>query len=353
MKKTVKYSFIPIMITIFIVTILIISGPARAFDLSLDISDDSVEKGDRVTFTSSIEITGNDSNLPISEITFVIDGASYRTCKFDVEGNKLSSCDGVLEINLIENTTSYEYGNGYGYFFNNRYGFGYGYGFDEGKLTYEIILDTDSYDEGDYETEMKVKIKNNYFTIPGPDFEITGELIDNSFILDELEIQDEFDAIEINKILKIEDGKTYNFLYGTDKHKLIVNGINENVDLTIFSQEQNIKMNLGETKETDLNSDNKDDMKIRLLFISEDKTKVVLLITQLNKDIVFEKAAAVSYEDKGPIKLESKERNVSKKSSAALENISFQLTHFSVLWLLILLNLIMIEMVGIVGAKKR
>ena len=103
MKKTVKYSFIPILITIFIVTILIISGPAKAFDLSLDIDEDSVEKGERVTFTSTIEITGNDSNLPISEITLIIDGPTYKTCKFDVEGNKLSSCEGVLEINLIEN----------------------------------------------------------------------------------------------------------------------------------------------------------------------------------------------------------------------------------------------------------
>ena len=353
MKKTVKYSFIPILITLFIVTILIISGPAKAFDLSLDIDEDSVEKGERVTFTSTIEITGNDSNLPISEITLIIDGPTYKTCKFDVEGNKLSSCEGVLEINLIENTTLYEHGNGYGYFFNNRYGFGYGYGFNEGKLTYEIILDTDSYDEGDYETELKVKMFNNTFSIPGPDFEITEDLFDDSFILDELEIQDEFDIIEIDKILKIEEGETYNFLHGTDKHKLIVNEINENADLTIFSQEQNIQMNLGETKETDLNSDNKDDMKIRLLFVSEDKTKAVLLITQLNKDIVFEKAVTVSYEDKGPIKLENKEKNASKKSSAALENISFQLTHFSFLWLLILLNLIMIEMVGIVGAKRR
>src|SRR3989344_6577338 len=200
---------------------------------------------------------------------------------------------------------------------------------------------------------MNTEMATAIFSIPGPDFEIAKVSFDDSFILDELEIQDEFDAIEIDKILKIEKRETYNFLHGTDKHKLIVNEINENVDLTIFSREQNIQMNLGETKETDLNSDNKDDMKIRLLFVSEDKTKAVLLITQLNKDIVFEKAAAVSYEDKGPIKLESKERNASKKSSAALENISFQLTHFSVLWLLILSNLIMVEMVGIVGAKRR
>ena len=114
------------LVSLFVIGLLILSGPANAFDLGLSIDDSTIDKGDNAVFSASIDIKSGE-NLPIDEVSLIISGAGNRVCIFNVDGSKISGCDGI-NINLISETTSYGYGYGYGYY-GYGYNFGYGYGF--------------------------------------------------------------------------------------------------------------------------------------------------------------------------------------------------------------------------------
>jgi hypothetical protein len=73
-------------ISIFILGLLIVSGPASAFILSLSVNgDSSVESGKTITFTATVDIKNNE-NLPIEEIVLILDGPEHRECVFDITG---------------------------------------------------------------------------------------------------------------------------------------------------------------------------------------------------------------------------------------------------------------------------
>lgn len=145
--------------TFGILVMLILSGPVGAFNLDLSLNNDKVTQGKTIKFTASIEM-GSSERVDIDYLKLVIDGPTSETCKFNVNGNKISSCKGITKINLISNSATY------------GYGYGYGYGYTNGKLVYEITLDTDDYKRGDYETELQIYSNGDLTSKQGPDFTI-------------------------------------------------------------------------------------------------------------------------------------------------------------------------------------
>ena len=92
-------------ITIGIIIVLVISGPVNAFNLDLIANKDKVTQGSEIKFTASIDIKSNE-RLDIDYLKLIIDGPTDKYCKFDINGNKLSSCQGITKIELISNTAS-------------------------------------------------------------------------------------------------------------------------------------------------------------------------------------------------------------------------------------------------------
>ena len=160
--------------TIAILSLILFTGPTKAFVLGLDSDKDTLTKGEEINFTASLDIQAMDKYLPVEDLRLVINGPTPRTCTFDIRGNAVSGCDGMT-ITPMYVSLSGKYGYGYGYGYDSSYGygydFGYGYGYGYGygsggsemNLTYEIILDTTDYDEGDYEALLESYIGNQIF----------------------------------------------------------------------------------------------------------------------------------------------------------------------------------------------
>lgn len=138
-----KAKILAAVVTISILTMLIISGPANAFILGLTILDTEVLKGEAIDFQASVQINSNEF-LDLSYLTLNIKGPAIISCKFKPDGKVLRGCGG-LKIKRVETT---EYG----------FGYGYGTGFTNGTLAYNITLDTKRYQVGTYTTELNVNI---------------------------------------------------------------------------------------------------------------------------------------------------------------------------------------------------
>ena len=154
-NKLIKTS--AVLMSLIIIGILVISGPTQAFTLAVDSNKDFVNKGENVTFDISIEMN-SDEETSLNTITLILDGGlvGKKECVFDINGNKLSSCTGIVNITkiIVSDTAGYGYG-GYGYIL------GYGYGLRDKKVTYKITLDTDEYSLGAYDITAKAVIGNN------------------------------------------------------------------------------------------------------------------------------------------------------------------------------------------------
>jgi len=150
-------------ITAFVILLLVFSGPAEAFSISLDIPDTSTEKGGINVFTGEVNIQSGE-NLPIEYLELQLDGPESVNCKFNVNGSIISGCKGIA-IQQIS-TTGYGYGYGYGEY-GYGYSFGYGYGYTQGKLKYEFTLNTSDYATGDYDTGLNVIVDGKTFSESG------------------------------------------------------------------------------------------------------------------------------------------------------------------------------------------
>ncbi len=162
-------------LTLFIISLLIFAGPVQAFILGLTIDNNSLIKGEKVTFNASLEIESMDKYLPAKNLTLEIKGPTSSTCIFNLNGNNpLQGCEDmtITPINFPdENEKGYGYGYGYdsefGYGYDFGYGYGYGYGYGQGgkKLyyLYEIVLDTTNYQKGGYVSQLKAIIGGETF----------------------------------------------------------------------------------------------------------------------------------------------------------------------------------------------
>jgi uncharacterized membrane protein YgcG len=173
--------FFAVMLSTFIIGILLFSAPARAFVLDLSSDKTSVSKGELIVFTASVDINSNE-RLPIDKVVLElleVNGVKNVSCEFSVDGTAISGCDGLTIKKLNDAfhifSPGYGYGYNYGYYNNNGQGYGYnfgddsgyGYGYSNGKLSYEIRLNTDNYLIGEYSTKLKVFIKDKVFSRAG------------------------------------------------------------------------------------------------------------------------------------------------------------------------------------------
>ena len=172
-------------ITMAIIAMLVISGPAQAVQVTLNAQDlqDRIV-GETGVFYVNVTI-GSNERIPITNISVEglpeIDGSPDGVLVFKV-GDFSNVGDhkikGNYDITLIEQIGFMSgYGYGYGYENNNNtppfagYGyshqfFGYGYGYGDSpdnytQLKYKVIMDTDGADPGTYNAVAKVNAGND------------------------------------------------------------------------------------------------------------------------------------------------------------------------------------------------
>ena len=150
-----------ILATSLILFLLVFSAPAKAFVLNLSSDKSEVSRGNTITFTASISISSSE-NLDVSQLVLDLNGVNGKnyTCTFDKNGAILSGCLGMG----ITKISGPDYKYGYGY---NTVGYGYGYGFNNGILSYRIVLDTEDYQTGDYNTKLTADIGSNHYSQSG------------------------------------------------------------------------------------------------------------------------------------------------------------------------------------------
>lgn len=165
-------------LTVGILILLIMTGPAEAFILGLNILNNDVKKGDIVNMDISVNINNNE-NLPIENITFKLTGNKSYICDFFPNGTIISGCLGttIVQISSVEQKPGYGYGYGYGNYQGNNYSFGYGYGFTQGLLRYNITINTTNYDPDVYKSLLSVNIKDKVFEESGRDITIRTGLL--------------------------------------------------------------------------------------------------------------------------------------------------------------------------------
>lgn len=149
-----KKSFISLFLTVFVIGLILLSGPASAIDVSIsgleniDVSDSSLE-------TFDVVVTVNDGEfLPLRFTNLIFsEGGDTITCK--VNNDLTNDCDflTVNSMNVNSLDSGYGYGYGYGYNSDNNFGyhdFGYGYGYGtngviggsgSGTVTYSVSID--------------------------------------------------------------------------------------------------------------------------------------------------------------------------------------------------------------------
>jgi hypothetical protein len=147
-------------ITLGILVTLIISAPAHAYILRLDISNKTVNKGEIVSFDASIQIEPQD-RANVTSIQLKLNGPLDIICNFKPSGEIIEGCNGI-KIEKITRCSSYgkvHVTSGYGY------GYGYddcGYGYeDDSEMNYKITYDSGAYFAGKYKTSLVVYSGNN------------------------------------------------------------------------------------------------------------------------------------------------------------------------------------------------
>lgn len=174
-----KRSIISIVITIAIFLTIILSGPAKAFVLNIDLDKSIVIRGASVIFNVSIDINSNENYL-IEKLIFQLSGPENISCEFYTNGTIIDrdKCRGILIKELTNDYDKYDYGYGY------NFGYGYGYG-NRQDLKYKITLTTTSYDPGVYDNKIIVITSNNNFSQSSEQLTIrpfqggSGYVIDN------------------------------------------------------------------------------------------------------------------------------------------------------------------------------
>ena len=131
--------------SLFIVSLLIVSGPAQA----LIIGSDFNKQNKNIEFRFWMNPNSGE-NLAVSELKLEL--STGQVCKFNVDGSVISGCDNLV----IEKITAPDKpGNG------PKPGYGYGYdNANNDRLAYKITLDSSKLSAGDYTMTFLVKIGN-------------------------------------------------------------------------------------------------------------------------------------------------------------------------------------------------
>ena len=172
-------------ITIVIVAMLIMSGPAQAVAVNIAGLEDSYTKGNDIEFQVKIDINDPDQYVSITNISLDLTGPVNKTIFFALDGKQISG-DCKIKIKPISipkddfgygNSYGYDSRAGYGYDFGYGYGYGYNYGSGGEKISfiYNVTIDTDKkcFAAGDYSVVASLNTgKNVAFQSPAFGFRL-------------------------------------------------------------------------------------------------------------------------------------------------------------------------------------
>lgn len=199
-SKLFKTKYVSVAITVTIVLMLILSGPANAVRMEVSVDNNKPTQGEEITFVVTANIAGTDKYVPMDNFSLLLskEGSPVRNVVFAKNGTILSNSTGI-SIVPIEKPSSSEYGYGdgramddrYGYGYGTNYSFGYGYGYAANNgaggstLVYEynVTIDTSSFDTGEYDAQVMLNTGNDVkssfesletsFTISGKEADIS------------------------------------------------------------------------------------------------------------------------------------------------------------------------------------
>ena len=180
-EKAKKHSskIATLVITSVILLLIFFAGPANAFGLSLgEFSNSNPLEESIISTLFTIEVNSNERMpLPNPVIVYMDD---KELCSFSVDGTSSDCSSHGITINRIFTTTNYGYGYGYGYGYNygygydyygygyNDYGYGYGYGYgynygySNGRLTYELRIDTSYFSTMSHTMKLSLDVGGNH-----------------------------------------------------------------------------------------------------------------------------------------------------------------------------------------------
>ncbi|MBU3912679.1 MAG: hypothetical protein KKE50_01155, partial [Nanoarchaeota archaeon] len=148
-------------VTCVILGLLVFSGPAQAFTISINSSSAKASVGETVSFIMSIELEND--RLPIDYLYFELIGPQNVNCMFYADGTVISGCSGIGVSQLTG--SNFDEGNLSGNYSGSIYNWGYGYGYGSGgALSYNVTLNSSNFPEGIYSTRFRVKINSDYFS---------------------------------------------------------------------------------------------------------------------------------------------------------------------------------------------
>lgn len=215
-KGLLKMKYLSGAATVAIVLMLILSGPATAVQMELNIDNTSPAQGEEITFTATTDITEKDRYVPMQNFSLLLykDDRVVQNVVFTPDGTILSGTHGIT-INPIKvpSESDYGYGYGYGYDYGNGYGYGYGYNFGYGygyaanngaggserTYMYNITLNTTNYDVGEYSAIVMLNTGNDAkpnFASTSIKFIIEPKVTENDISERIEELQDYINSLE-------------------------------------------------------------------------------------------------------------------------------------------------------------
>ncbi len=173
-KRSTK--IISLIVTISVITILIISGPALAVTLGINVGQKFVKLGEKIQF-SVASILENSDNLPIDKFTVELTGPTNKSCDFLPNGTAINGCDTFI----LKQLSSAQEIVGYGYLPCQAGGYGYGYGycsnFTSGTFAFNISIDSKNMSSGIYSTRFIMYSGNNVFEKIGDNIYLYGDFL--------------------------------------------------------------------------------------------------------------------------------------------------------------------------------
>lgn len=170
-------------ITLAIVAMLILSGPAQAVAVLIS-GQPSYTDNEDIEFQVTIELNENDKYVPLTNISLDLTGPVSKRAVFDLNGNKISGNCIEMKPVSVPNSKDFGYGSGYGYDAGTGYGYdfgkgyGYGYGYGGGGETisyiYNVSIETACLSAGRYTVIATLNTDQNIAFHSSPfNFELT------------------------------------------------------------------------------------------------------------------------------------------------------------------------------------
>lgn len=137
---------VSVLISIFVLGLLLVSGPADALKLSINsFGNSNPTQGDEIRTIAKVKVNSNEKIDLDEPLKLLLDGIVVCTIKLDGSN---AICD-RNDINISLISSDKENGYGYGYGYDYGYGYNYGYG-SNGNYVFKIIVNTTDFTVGDH-----------------------------------------------------------------------------------------------------------------------------------------------------------------------------------------------------------